>query len=119
MFFLTLVNDLSNSTKVLDPLLFAYITDIYCSDSDIRTIFEIANQVLGQISDWFLANKLSLNVEKTKYTLFRKLTDQEKIPSKLPPLQLNGNIIERENYLKFLGVTLDEHLTWKKTYTTY
>ena len=51
--------------------------------------------------------------------LFCKLTDQENIPSKLPPLQLNGNIIEKENSLKFLGLILDEHLTWKKTYTTY
>ena len=51
--------------------------------------------------------------------LFYKLTDQENIQSKLPPLQLNGNIIERENYLKFLGVILDEYLIWKNTYTTY
>ena len=50
--------------------------------------------------------------KKTKYTLFRELTDQENISSKLPPLQLNDNIIERENSLKFLGVILDEHLTF-------
>ena len=50
--------------------------------------------------------------------LFYKLTDQENIPSKLLPLQLNGNIIERENSLKFLGVILDECLIWKNTYTT-
>ena len=119
MFFLIFVNGLNSSTKVLDPVPFANNTDLFCSDSDIRTVFEIANKELGQISDWLLVNKLSLNVEKTKYMLFCKLTDQENIPSKLPPLQLNANIIERENYLKFLGVTLDEHLTWKKTHTTY
>ena len=66
LFFLIFVNDLNNSTKVLDPVLFADNTNLYCSDSDIRTVFEIANQELGQISDWFLANKLSLNVEKNK-----------------------------------------------------
>ena len=32
----------------------------------------------------------------------------------MPSLQLNINIIERENSLKFLGVIPDEHLTWKK-----
>ena len=32
----------------------------------------------------------------------------------MPLLQLSSNIIERENSLKFLGVILDEHLTWKK-----
>ena len=114
LFFLIFVKDLNNSTKVLDCVLFADNTDLYCYDSDTRTVFEIANQERGQISDCFLANKLSLNVAKTKYTLFPKLTNQENIPSKLPPLQLNGNIIERENYLKFLGVILDEHVTWKK-----
>ena len=45
--------------------------------------------------------------------LFDKLTDQENIPLKLPSLQLNGNISERDNSLKFLGVILDKHLTWK------
>ena len=46
--------------------------------------------------------------------LFHKCIEQENIPLKLPLLQLNSNIIERENSLKFLGVILDEHLTWKK-----
>ena len=111
LLFLILVNDLSNSTKVLDPVLFADDTNLFCSDSNIRTLSETANQQLSQINDWFLANKLSLNVEKTKYMLFHKCTDQENIPLKLPLLQLNSNIIERENSLKFLGVILDEHLT--------
>ena len=46
--------------------------------------------------------------------LFHKGIDQENIPLKLPLLQLNSSIIEREYSLKFLGVILDEHLTWKK-----
>ena len=112
--FLIFVNDLNNSTKVLDPVLFADDTNLVCSDSNIRTLFETANQELNQINDCFLANKLSLNVEKTTYMLFHKLTDQDNIPLKLPSLQLNGNIIEREYSLKFLGVILHEHLTWEK-----
>ena len=112
--FLIFVNDLNNSTKVLDPVLFADDTNLVCSDSNIRTLFETANQELNQINDCFLANKLSLNVEKTTYILFHKLTDQDNIPLKLPSLQLNGNIIEREYSLKFLGVIFHEHLTWEK-----
>ena len=108
------VNDLNNSTKVLDPVLFVDDTNLFCSDNNIRTLFETANQELSQINDWFLANKLSLNVDKAKYMLFHKCIDQENIPLKLPLLQLNSKIIERENSLKFLGVVLDEDLTWKK-----
>ena len=115
LFFLIFVNDLNNSTtKVLDPVLFADDTNLFCSDNNMRALFETANQELSQINDWFLVNKLSLNVEKTKYMLFHKLTDQENIPLKLPLLKLNRKIIEREYSFKFLGVILDEHLTWKK-----
>ena len=46
--------------------------------------------------------------------LFHKLIDQNNTPLKLPSLQLNGKIIERENSLKFFVVIPDEHLTLKK-----
>ena len=114
LLFLIFLNDLSNSTKVLDPVLFADDTNLFCSDNNIRTLFETANEELSQINDWFLANKLSLNAEKSKYVLFHKCIDQENIPLKLSLLQLNSNIIERESSLKFLDVILEEHLTWKK-----
>ena len=114
LLFLIFVNDLSNSTKVLDPVLFADDANLFCSDNNITTLFETANLDLSQINDWFLANKLSLNVDKTKHMLFHKRTDQENTHLTLPSLQLNSNIIERENSLKYLGVILDEHLIWKK-----
>ena len=98
--FLIFMNDLNNSTKVLNPVLFAEDKNLYCSKGKIRTLFKTASQELNQINDWFPANKLSLNVEKTKYMLFHKVTDQNNIPLKLP----------RENSLKFPGVILDEHL---------
>ena len=115
LLFLIFVNDLNNSNEVLDPVLFADDINLFVP-TIIRALFETASQGLTQINDWFLANKLFLNVGKTKYMLFHKLTDQKNITLKLPSLQLNGNIIERENSLKFLGVILDEHLTWKYTY---
>ena len=112
--FFIFLNDLSNSTRILNSVLFAEGTNLFCSDNNIRALFETAKQELKQIIGWLLANKLSLNVEKTKYMLFHKLTDQENIPLKLSSLQLTGNNTERENSLKFLGVLLGEHLTWKK-----
>ena len=89
LLFLIFVNDLSNSTKVLDPVLFADDANLFCSDNNITTLFETANLDLSQINDWFLANKLSLNVDKTKHMLFHKRTDQENTHLTLPSLQLN------------------------------
>ena len=66
-----------------------------------RLYIETANIELHLINDLFIANELSLNVEKAKYILFHTRTDEDNIPLKLPSLQLNGNI-ERE---KFFGVS--------------
>ena len=51
LLFLIFVNDLSNSTKVLDPVLFADDTNLFCSDNNIRILSETANQELNQIND--------------------------------------------------------------------
>ena len=64
LLFLIFVNDINNSTEVLDPVLYADDANLFCSDNYIGTLFETANQGLSQINDWFLANKLSLNVQK-------------------------------------------------------
>ena len=61
---LIFVNDLSNSTKVFDPVLFADDTNLFRSGNNIRTLFETANQELSQINDWFLTKKPALNLEK-------------------------------------------------------
>ena len=114
LLFLIFVKNLNNSTKVIDPVLFVDNSNLFCTDNNIRTLFETTNQELNQINDWFLANKLSLNVGETKYILFHKLTDQDNLPLKLPSLELNGNIIGTQNSLKFLGVVMDEHITWKE-----
>ena len=63
LLFFIFVNDPNKSTKVLDPVLFADDTNLFSSNNNISTLFETANEKLNQIKDWFLANKLSLNVE--------------------------------------------------------
>ena len=63
----------------------------------------------------FTANKLSLNVEKTtKYSFFHKPSKKYDIPIRLPKLIINNYEIQREECIKFLGVLLNQHLTWKE-----
>ena len=78
----------------------------------------IVNNELNKLNGWFKANKLSLNVDKTKYTFFHKLNQRDKIPLKLPNLDLNNSIIKRENAIKFLGIIIDENLTWTNHIST-
>ena len=85
---------LLKTTKVLDSVPFLDDTDLFCSEDNIRTLFKTANHKLKQINDSFFANKLSINVEKTKYIIFPKLTDHhDNVTLKLPSLQLSLNKI--------------------------
>ena len=57
---------------------------------------------------------LSLNVGKTKFLLFHKSGKKYSVPSHLPTLKINNHDIERVNTMKFLGVLLDDNLSWKE-----
>ena len=62
---------------------------------------------------WFIANRLSLNGKKTKYTLFHKKSVRDNIPLKLPDLKTVNNSIKRTTSIKFLGVMIDANITWE------
>ena len=83
LFFLIFVNKLNSSTKVLDPVLFADDTNLFCSGNNIGALFETANQELSQINDWFLANKLSMHVENNKIYVISKTYRSRKYPFKI------------------------------------
>ena len=67
---------------------------------------------MEKISQCFKAKKLSINIKKTKFTLFHKKSSKDDIPVKLPPLMVGSNNIERTSSIKFLRVMLDEHISW-------
>ena len=112
LLFLIFVNDLKKSTS-LDPIMFADDTNLFYSHKNIKSLFETVNKELANISTWFQANKLSLNANKTKYIFFHKQRESENIPLKLRVLKIDDIEIKREQSLKFLGVLIDENLTWK------
>ena len=62
-----------------------------------------------KINEWFSANQLSLNVGKTKLSLFHKFGKKYSIPSHLPMLKINNHDIDRVTKMKFLG-----NLSWKE-----
>ena len=73
---------------------------------------------LSHLNDWFYAYKLSPNTDKTKYVLFHKAKSKDNLPVVLPDLFINDVQIKSENSLKFLGIMIDESLTWKISKST-
>ena len=54
--------------------------NLFYSNNDMETLFSTVNMDLEKISEWFKANKLSLNITKTNYTLFYKNITKDDLP---------------------------------------
>ena len=53
------------------------------------------------ISEWFKANKLSLNINKINYTLFHKNCNKDDLTLKISDLEIIKSILERQASIKF------------------
>ena len=112
LLFLIYVNDLQKASKLLEPIMFADDTNLFYAHKDLQTIYNVVNAELCNVSEWFRANKLSLNAGKTKYIIFH--TYKKQIPLIEADIVIDENKIERVIFTKFLGVLLDENLNWKQ-----
>ena len=92
-----------------------FADDPICStQTRIYTVFLKVNVELQKINEWFICNNLSLNVKKkNKYLVFHKPSKKDDIPLVLSKLNLNNREIVWIESLNFLGVLLDENLSWK------
>jgi hypothetical protein len=68
--FLCFINDLPNCTDLL-TLLFADDTAGLVSGPELRPLMQKANSELQKIAAWFRANKMAVNVSKTKFIIFK------------------------------------------------
>jgi hypothetical protein len=90
-------------------MLFADDTTLYKSSTNINELYTNMNADLKVLSDWFQANKLSLNVNKSNYMLFTKR--RADVSNRC--LKIGSVEIKRKRCIKFLGLHLDENLNWK------
>ena len=111
LMFLLYVNDLYKASNLIKPIMFADDTNLFFSAKCIKELFCTMNKELVSFQTWFDANKLSLNVTKTKYSFFHPLSYTDRIPLRLPQLKINNICIKRETTINFLGVLLDENMT--------
>ena len=90
--------------------MFADDTYLFCSSTDIKTLFLNTNLELKKFSEWFLANTLSLNEDKTAFALFHRIQDRDNLPLRLPILEIKDYDIKRSSSIKYLGVLVDDIL---------
>ena len=107
--FILYINDLCRVSKCLKFILFADDTNIFCSGEDLNSLSKMVTNELDKLKDWFDVNRLSLNISKTNYMIFSnrlKNTDLK--------IEICNTSINRVNVTRFLGVLIDDRLTWKR-----
>ena len=110
LLFIIFCNDLNIHLTYLSCIQFADDTTLYGSSKSLRLLQCKIEHDLAVITDWFRANKLTLNVEKTICVIFSPKNElNEEIK-----LNLGGHIIPCQTETKSLGVWIAKNLNWKK-----
>ena len=114
LLFLLYINDLPKISNILSFLIFADDTTIIYSNPNLIDLIDKLNSELQHLSEWFSANRLSLNTSKTNFISFGSRWNQndKTIDQSDQNIIINNEIISRVYYAKFLGVLIDSKLTW-------
>lgn len=110
LFFILHIYDLSNCSNKLCSILVADDTSLFSEHKDPNILINQLNCECQKVSDPLRANKLSINLSKTKLIIFRPR--QRSLPN-ISPSTTESNVVELVESTKFLGVYIDQHFTWE------
>ena len=102
------VNDIQKSSSFYKFI--KYANDTTLVDSSTNPDVDIHNVELNKVFNWLCANRLSLNINKTKFILFHN--KNKNIQNLIPNIKVNKIQVERVSHFSFLGITINEHLNW-------
>jgi hypothetical protein len=86
--FLCYINDLHTVTSLL-TLMYADDTFTLDAGEDLNNLIQHVNNEINKIAVWFRANKLAVNISKTKYIIFRMKS--KKVGPNTPSIIYNEN----------------------------
>ena len=107
------MNDFNNCLEFTSNISFADDTNVFIVDNHLQTLYEKGNQELKNIDNWMIANKLSINTNKTNCILFGTPKSQLIKTTNNLHLKLRNDIVEKVSSTRFLGVIINENLSWK------
>ena len=106
LLFILYMNDLPLNTN-FKVNLFADDTNLIMSGSDAKHLEMDINNELANVDNWMRKNKLSINFSTTEYMLISRKKEKSQFK-----VFINDNEISKNNHIKYLGVLLDNKLTW-------
>ncbi len=104
--FILYISYVCHVSETLKPVLFADDTNLFCSGNDLQKQTLVMTE-LNKLKSWFNINKLSLNLSNTKIMHFCNWKSNIQIK-----VLLDDVAIEKVNEIRFLGVTIDDKISW-------
>ena len=122
LLFLIYINDIINSSKIGQFVLFADDTNIFIAADSEAEAYSMANITLCNVQQYMISNQLHINLSKCMYIHFRpKVNNKERLTCARAKthkyhtqfsLKIGGTKLKKVDKAKFLGVIIDENLTW-------
>ena len=120
LLFLLYTNDLAQASNFL-MILFADDTCLSLSNENLHFLEVQCNREIALVNDWFLANKLTTNAKKASNFILSKynsesgpLSDSDSVPSSNFLIKMGNVLLKNVKSVKYLGIMLDENLTWSE-----
>ena len=109
LLFLISINDITSSSNLVDFYLFADDTSLFYSCKTKDSLQNTLNCELEKLLRWLIANKLTLNVDKSNVLLFRPKNASNELNLEL---EINGEKLIEKHCAKYLGIIIDNKLTF-------
>ena len=109
LLFLLFINDLPNASNFFIKLFATNDTFLCAQNKDIELLETEVNHKLVKVNRWLVANKLTLNIGKSKFMIITN----KKLKSYTPSVKINGKPLKCCDHYKYLGVIFDKNLCWK------
>ena len=115
LFFLLYINDLYNGIGCNTARLYADDTALITSYHNFNLVQDQAKELFMKLYHWCIANKLSINSDKTNLVLFH--LKNKPVPRDFTGLQTQAMKIDRVQSVQYLGMLLIEKLYWHEHVT--
>jgi hypothetical protein len=109
LLFILYINDLRFSVSNSIVHHFADDTNLLTISNSINSLNKMINYDLKCLTNWLKANKIALNIKKTEFVIFRKKRNSA---VNFPTVKMDGKKLFPSTVIKYLGVHIDEHLSW-------
>ena len=111
LLFILYVNDICNVSEQLKLILFADDTSVFMSNTDLNVLQQKFTTELNKLVNWLEINRLVLNIKKTNFMIF---SNKKNINVDSVSIKIKNIPIQHVSHVKFLGVTIDENLSWNQ-----